>query len=279
MNTTPLYLNLELVGAKSKTRQQKDFLTKHGIPKYEVVYDEEGNPATDEYGNEQWGALTDEYKAFQKGREGAVASSTRREQDVRAALQAEIDLLQKSNERNRRLVNKARLKTSETRDVARDDIGLLQNKLDTFAARGNRLQAFANISRKDVNLMEYTAKVQRKKKAEAAATKRRQRFYNLRAFNRGYEQNEIQRKIHELERIPHMTRAQRDEWMEKKRTRKIYSEIDIPDKLRGEQRRTWLRNKNQRQKLYLQGDSGYDTYVQRQRQLDQQMTVVNKYRY
>lgn len=143
----------------------------------------------------------------------------------------------------------------------------------------NRLQSFKNISREDVNKLWFENKMQQKKDVDRLDAERKRRFYNLRAFDRGYEQNEIARKIKELERIPHMTRTQREEWITKKRTRKIMTESDIPDKLRGEQRKEWLRDKNKKQKLYLQGESGYDTYVQRQRQLDQQLTIGNKYRY
>ena len=246
MNTSSLNLNLELVGAKSKTGANSYWQAKAGIDKWQKgVGWTEAIPV--------WGETTDAYTAWQKGN---------------LAAQEKIKQTEDKIERLRNLADKNR-----------NTVGSLQTKLDNFTARGNHLQAFANVSREDVNKMEYAAKVQRRKAAATAAAEREQRFYNLRAFNRGYEQNEIKRKIDELERIPHMTRVQREEWMTKKRTRKIYSEADIPVTLRGEQRRAWLRNKNKKQQLYLQGDSGYDTYVDRQRQLDKQLTVGNKYRY
>jgi len=141
------------------------------------------------------------------------------------------------------------------------------------------VDAFANVSEVDRNKIWFDNKLSNKKKHKDTIEQRKRRFYNLRAFNHDSEQNEIAQKLRDLESTPHMTVQERLKFLHKKQTRFIYDEQDVPDSLRGEDRKKWLHHKNKKQKIYLQGDSQYDLFVKKQRDLSKLHTTSSKYKY
>jgi len=139
-------------------------------------------------------------------------------------------------------------------------------------------RAFANVSNDDRNLLVYANKRARKESRAADDKARAARAYELRAFNRDAVQIQIALKLRELENIPHMTIEERSRFLERGRSRKIYKASDIPETLRGEERVNWLESKNKRAKLYERGDSAYDNFVEKQKQLNRQFSDGNKYK-
>jgi len=179
--------------------------------------------------------------------------------------------VEKMSKKLRRLRKEVKKQTLEIRD--------LNSLLDYEEKQTPARAAFANISRQDVNKLWWENNCRNKKANRKARKDQEKIMYNRRAEEDAFRQQKIQRKIRELHSIPHMTKTQHDAWLQKTRTRKIYTDADIPDKLRGQHRKQWLEHKNMKQKLYLQGDSGYDRYVDRSLQLDQQYDVSKAYRY
>lgn len=197
----------------------------------------------------------------------------------RDRVQAEVDALyeQLNQQKNTVAISVLTQGLEVVGDRHIDQLNGLLNTDQTDEIRAQR--AFANVSREDRNLLWYANKRKKKELLQKESDARVARALELRAFNRDAVQSEIAAKLRKLENIPHMTAEDRSKWLAKGRRRKIYSEDDIPDTLRGEERIKWLEHKNKKQRLYDNADSAYDTYVERQRQLDKQFSDGNKYKY
>lgn len=247
--------DLELVGDSALAIQNRKHKRQFGYDKYvkgpDGIWTEE---------------LTDQYKAKYR----------KNNRDYRVKLQQQIDDL------NVKLIQMAQdnIVMEEDSVIREKDITEINKELDNARAPKMRAsRAFANVSREDVNLLWYANKRTNKKNREDEERKRLERSYQLRAFNRDSVQTEIESKLRKLENIPHMTPEDRAKFLAKGRSRKIYSENDVPENLRGEERVRWLASKNKRQKLYDNTDSGYDRYVEKQRHLSQKFTEANKFKY
>jgi len=253
MDIPDLHLETEEIGARPHQKKARDFVLRNGYEKYvkgeDGLYTKDIDP--DYYKNRE-----QQTQIERKVLNEIIVDSEKQLQeatDEREELSDTIDRLKQKLKKNKTRGLDNFLGVRRRSELKIDE---LQEQLKEYGKAGERIAAFANISKEDVNELWYAQKVINRRANKKADEERKKRFYNLRAFNHSHAQNEIHSKIDKLEHIPHMTKEQRDEWMEKKRTRKIYTDADVPDKLSLEERKSWLQNKNKKQKLYLQADSG-----------------------
>jgi len=122
-------------------------------------------------------------------------------------------------------------------DQLNKNLGLLYERLDGKMLLVN---AFANVSREDRNLIVYKNLREREQKDALEEKKKEQSFYEMRAFNNSVKQGELNKKLWTLEQTPH--------WDEKTAAK-------------------------------YKGGIAYDGYVDRQLQLSKQQHTANKYQY
>lgn len=160
-----------------------------------------------------------------------------RQQDYDAKV-AEVNFLRKE------------LEDSKAYDLEVEEIGVesgssmttidqLNQKLGLLRGKMLLVNAFANVSREDRNLIVYKNLREREQKDALEEKKKEQSFYEMRSFNNSVKQGEINKKLWTLEKTPH--------WDEK--TAAKYKGI------------------------------AYDGYVDRQLQLSKQQRTSNKYKY
>ena len=126
-----------------------------------------------------------------------------------------------------------RKKRMTTIDQLNQKLGLLRGKMLL-------VNAFANVSREDRNLIVYKNLREREQKDALEEKKKEQSFYEMRAFNNSVKQGELNKKLWTLEQTPH--------WDEKTAAK-------------------------------YKGGIAYDGYVDRQLQLSKQQRTSNKYKY